>query len=215
MRGKLAVFAVLALVYLVLTGCAPKVVPVVPSGPAISYPEKIDAVVAVCFDPDLVSYIDRFSLTEDFCAGHSYDIMLGNGMVDAVKKALETVFTKVVEVDTTPSPDQMVHYDAFISVTLEDVESDAEVTQLTFGHKMKVRYDISMTLNLYGKNLKLVYPYNASARGIKSTRVTSCSEVGDIIAEGAKNALDKLSTNIAQALYSAAQVQDYFKNNNK
>ena len=209
MRAKGVVFSVAIgmLVIGAISGCAPKVIPVVPSGPAINYPEKINATVAVLFDEDLTTYIDRFSITEDFCAGHTYDIMLGNGMVDAVKSALEAVFTNVVVVDTVPEMDK---YDAVARVTLESVDNDAEITELTFGHKVKVRYDISITVNLLDKNLKLIYPYNASAIGTRSNKVTSCSEIGDIIAESAEKCLNKISTDIAQALYSAQQVQDYF-----
>lgn len=200
---------------LIFVGCGPRVVAVVPSGPAINYPNKIDARIAVYFTEDLLTYIDRFSISDGFCAGHTYDIMLGNGMMDAVKYALEAVFTDVEQVDTILSPQQMEKYDAFVRVDMDNVKSDVEITELTYGYKAKAKYKISITVNLYDREMKLVYPYNSTRRGTASDRITSCSRIGDIIAGAAEETLDEISTDIAQALYSSQDVREYFEGKSK
>ncbi|RKZ33700.1 hypothetical protein DRQ33_03705 [bacterium] len=195
---------------LLVCGCfGPTTVKLRPQFPTVTFPDKFPASVALYFDTEITSYIDRLHTTGDFCAGHSYDIPIGDGIVQSVTSAMETVFQNVSVLDTVPQPDEMKNFDAMIIVELHDIVEDVEITELIYGHKIKSTFQIYLKMKMNDSDMRLIYSHSPHSTGIKSDRITSCSDIGEIIGFSVEKSLSRISTDVAEAFYNSRQVADF------
>jgi len=208
------IFTVIGLlaIFLFFSGCfGPTTVSLRPQYPSVTYPDKFPANVALYFDEEITTYINRVSTTGDFCVGHSYDIPIGTGITNAILHALEGVFVDVAIVKNIPQAEDMSVYDAIVLVELNSIDDDFEITELTYGQKIKATFNLTLNLEMFGKDMKTVYSFAPHASGMKSDRVNSCSEIGDIIGLSVEKALSLIANDVAQVFYSARQVDEYIK----
>ena len=194
---------------LFLAGCGPTQVIIRPQHPSGNYPEKFDAKIALNFDEEITTYIERLHTTGDFCAGNSYDVPVYSGITDAVTSALRAIFSDVSIVDKIPDSTESKKYDAIITVKLSDFDDDVEITALTYGRKAKATFQVSLNLEMFDNNMNSIFSYTPHATGIKSDRITSCKQIGEIIGFAFEKTIAQISTDIAQSFYNSRQVADF------
>jgi len=209
MRALKYFIPVFIITVLFLAGCGPTRVNIRPQYPSGNYPEKFNAKIALYFDEEITTYIERLHSTGDFCAGHSYDVPVYDGITDAITSAMQSIFTDVSVVDEIPDSTRISRYDAIVKVGLGNFDDDVQITELTFGYKVKATFQVSLDIEMDSNQMKTIYSYNPHSTGIKSDRVTRCSEIGEIIGFAFEKSMAQISTDTARAFYDSRQVADF------